>query len=99
MIYFLREAELHEDLHEHANYLDDLRLLKSEVLTMLCRFEIVNSINGFSISQEVSHTIVPPEVSNLSKKSSMRQRDYVILHHLDKYLFQLEKDLFDILES
>ena len=40
LLYFLREAEIHEDLHEHASFLPDLQTIRGEVLGLLCRFKI-----------------------------------------------------------
>jgi hypothetical protein len=99
LLYFLREAELHEDLHEHASFLGDLQTIRRDVLGLLCRFKIVDNLNAFGIGEEVSASVVPADVSNVSKKDTMRRRDYVILHHLDKYLLQLERDLFSLLQE
>ena len=99
LIYFLLEAEVHEDLHEHAGFLDDIKTIRKNILSLLCRLKVVDSLNQYGISPEVSQSVVPEEVSNLHKRNMMRQRDYVIFHHLDKYLLQLERGLHTLLEE
>jgi hypothetical protein len=99
LLYFLREAEIHEDLHEHASFLPDLQTIRAEVLGLLCRFKVMDSLKAFGIEEQVLPDVVPESVSNLSKRSTMRQRDYVVLHHLDQYLLHFERDLFTLLEG
>ena len=99
ILYFLREAEINEDLHEHANFKKEIQELKEEIMSLLCRFQVIDSLYQVGIPPKVTAKVVPPEVSNLNKKSMRRQRDYVVINHLDRLLHQLGKDLYILLED
>ena len=89
----LGEAERHEDLHEETTFLGDLAKIRRGLQHLLCIMADLHLELGVELPVRVTPAVVPVEVSDVPRKENMRERDYIILHHLERFLHRLEGDL------